>query len=284
MPKEYPGNSLQRLQQTATDILAIIDNICRKNDIEYIIVAGTCLGAVRHGGFIPWDDDIDVAMPYDQWLRFMEIAPKELPQGYSLHHPLNTPGFSGLWAKVYKDNTRYIASTIAQAGCEQGIFVDVFPYINLNADPKRAKEQRNKAIMCQRKLYLHYIAHPLIPKGTPFPGLADKACAVLHHTIAKSWTPEKLIEEIKPYLRPETPGDEWINLGSAQVATFKDWWLWPAKEMKFGHLKVMGPANPDPYLRADYGDYMQFPPEEERFCDCPTILDFGDGVNVMEEE
>ena len=79
----YPEDSLQRLQAVDLEIAAAVDKICRENDIDYFIDGGTLLGAVRHGGFIPWDDDIDIGMPKDDFDRFCEIAPALLPKGYS---------------------------------------------------------------------------------------------------------------------------------------------------------------------------------------------------------
>ena len=72
------GTTLRKMQLRILDILVEIDRICRKHDIKYWIDFGSLLGAVRHGGFIPWDDDIDVAMPSEDYQRFLEIAPKEL--------------------------------------------------------------------------------------------------------------------------------------------------------------------------------------------------------------
>lgn len=141
----YPQDSLQRLQAIERDIVAVIDKICRENDIEYFIDGGTCLGAVRHGGFIPWDDDVDLGMPKADYDRFCAIAPEQLPEGYSLHDSRNTRGFSGLWAKVFKDGTRFIDDNSREAGCEQGVFVDIFPYCQLDADPKIAQKQCEKA-------------------------------------------------------------------------------------------------------------------------------------------
>lgn len=89
----YPGDALSRLQEEERGILKVIDELCRKHGLTYFIDAGTTLGAVRHGGFIPWDDDADVGMPYDDFNRFCELAKTELPEGYSLHDWSNTPGY-----------------------------------------------------------------------------------------------------------------------------------------------------------------------------------------------
>ena len=80
--KPYPEGALERLQKEELKILEVIDSICRKHGLTYFIDAGTTLGAVRHGGFIPWDDDADVGMPYEDYKKFCEIAPHELPEGY----------------------------------------------------------------------------------------------------------------------------------------------------------------------------------------------------------
>lgn len=76
----YPADALNRLQETEREVLAVIDKLCRENGIDYFIDGGTLLGAVRHGGFIPWDDDIDIGMPKDDFDRFCEIAPGVAPE------------------------------------------------------------------------------------------------------------------------------------------------------------------------------------------------------------
>ena len=80
MDREYPPGTLARVQQIETNMLEAVDRICRKHGLTYWIDGGTCLGAVRHKGFIPWDDDIDVGMPMDDFLRFEELAKTELPR------------------------------------------------------------------------------------------------------------------------------------------------------------------------------------------------------------
>ncbi len=282
MANSYPDGALEGLQQIATDILAKIDTSCRENDIDYFIVGGTLLGSIRHGGFIPWDDDIDIAMPYDDFIRFVENADKILPEGYSCHTPFNTPGFSTLWAKVYKDGTRYITKPIQQAGCKQGIFVDVFPYIRLSKDEKEARKQIRGLSIAQKKLYLHYIAHPTMPINTRFKGLKQALCGLIHYTIARYWTPERIVKSIQPLIHTKNPGDMWVNTGYADWGSHKDSSLFPTKDLAFGEHTFKAPRVPEHYLEKVYGDYMTPPPLEERNYTLPLILDFGDGKNAME--
>lgn len=279
----FPQDSLERLQGVAKDMLEIVDNICRENDITYAICAGTLLGAVRHKGFIPWDDDIDVEMPLEDYKKFVEIAPKCLPEGYTLHTPLNTEGYCKLWVQIFKDGTTYLEESSVQTGCKQGIFIDIFPYIELDEDEALATKQRNTFIKAQRMLYLHYIAHPVIPKNAKFRGLKDFGCALLHHTIAKSWTTEKMLEKVEPYLKPKHGSDRFVNLGSADVTVFNGSDLYPTHPVQFEDLEVMAPCNPDAILTCGYGDYMQLPPENERFRAPVYSLDFGDGIDVMKD-
>ena len=83
--RRYPGDSLERLQAEMTRMLGVFDRVCRELGLTYFVDSGTALGAARHGGFIPWDDDVDVAMPEADYRRFVAEGASALPGGYSLH-------------------------------------------------------------------------------------------------------------------------------------------------------------------------------------------------------
>ena len=77
----------RRIQLKELEILKVFQDICRRHGLRYFAIGGTCLGAVRHKGFIPWDDDIDVAMPYEDYLEFQRIAETDLPDNYGILSP-----------------------------------------------------------------------------------------------------------------------------------------------------------------------------------------------------
>ena len=88
------GSTLRKMQLRILDILVEIDKVCRKHGIGYWIDFGTLLGAVRHGGFIPWDDDLDIAMTSEDFQKFLEIAPKELPPTLFLQTKSTDPSYN----------------------------------------------------------------------------------------------------------------------------------------------------------------------------------------------
>lgn len=127
------STSLRDLQKALFEMLNIIDSICQENGIKYSLACGTALGAIRHQGFIPWDDDLDIMLLRSEYKKFLEIAPPLLEKkGYTLQRE-----FSKTWpmhySKVRKDNTTYIEDfEIKIQGLHQGIFVDLFPIDNLS--------------------------------------------------------------------------------------------------------------------------------------------------------
>ena len=106
--KEYSQQNLRACQLKQLAILEEIDKICKRHKIEYWLDGGTLLGAVRHGGFIPWDDDIDIGMSLEDEKRFEEIAPKELPDWLYLQTPKSDPGSKEPITKIRDCNSLYI--------------------------------------------------------------------------------------------------------------------------------------------------------------------------------
>lgn len=279
----YPGDSLERLQAAEREIMVAIDKVCRDHGIDYFLDGGSCLGAVRHGGFIPWDDDIDIGMSKKDYERFCEIAPRALPQGYSLHSSTDTPGFSALWVKVFKDDTRFIDDNAHEAGCEQGIFVDVFAYCQLDEDETRAKKQLRTARLAQVKSYLRHFSRPKLSASTPLRPLVMLGCKVVHHTIARFWKQDRLQACFDGAFDTDTPSGTWTEAAYGYYGTFDDNVLFPTRDIEFDGLTLRAPHDADAFLTTIYGKYLELPPETERYTHAPLILDFGDGANVMEQ-
>ncbi|MEA4950693.1 MAG: LicD family protein, partial [Petrimonas sp.] len=119
---------LRKLQQTQLEIFKIIDSICRKHRISYSLYGGTLLGAVRHHGFIPWDDDLDIAMTRANFNQFREAWIEEKIDGYFFQEYENDPGFTRTFSKVRKGGTVFLGHDEVGKNYHHGIFVDIFPF------------------------------------------------------------------------------------------------------------------------------------------------------------
>ena len=121
-------NVLRDLQMIELDILLEVHKICVENNITYWLEGGTLLGAIRHGGFIPWDDDIDIAMDMENYEKFLRIAPSKLPEYLFLQHKSTDPKFPLNIIKVRKNTTIFIEKYEKENGkYHQGIFIDIIP-------------------------------------------------------------------------------------------------------------------------------------------------------------
>lgn len=119
--------NIRQIQLTQLEILTEVDKICRKHDIKYFLVYGTLLGAVRHKGFIPWDDDIDIGMCRKDYDNFLKIANKELDEKYFCQSIYSETNYYLPFAKVRKNKTKYVEASAKHVDINQGVYIDVFP-------------------------------------------------------------------------------------------------------------------------------------------------------------
>ncbi|MGL5150731.1 MAG: LicD family protein [Clostridium sp.] len=118
--------SLKEAQNCMLNILIEVDRICKKHDIEYFLDSGTVLGAIRHKGFIPWDDDLDIGMLREDYNKFIKIVNSELNEGYVLQTPENDNKYELGYVKIRDVNSK-IDSSIEKSSYN-GFFIDIFPY------------------------------------------------------------------------------------------------------------------------------------------------------------
>ena len=122
------GSMLRRQQMRMLEILLEVDKICKKHDIRYWLSSGTLIGAMRHDGFIPWDDDLDIEMMRSDYLRLMEVLPSELPEWLALQNDETDPYYFFYYAKVRDRRSRMLEhNNYDRMWQEQGIYIDIFP-------------------------------------------------------------------------------------------------------------------------------------------------------------
>ncbi len=118
---------LRQLQLAELDILIDVDKVCRKHNLRYYVVGGTLIGAVRHKGFIPWDDDIDISMPRPDFDKLMKIAKDELPEDLFVQTKGTDKGCYFYYAKVRRTGTYFGENKFEHTTLHKGIFIDIFP-------------------------------------------------------------------------------------------------------------------------------------------------------------
>lgn len=278
----YSEEVLRRLQLVELELLVEVRRVCDVLGLTWFIDSGTCLGAVRHGGFIPWDDDIDVALPLDDYRLFCEKAPELLSEEYGLYTHANTRNYPPLWAKVYKKGTRFMDEQMVESGFEQGIFVDVFAYCRLDSRSNIAARQIRSFNLWQKISYLRCVSNVKIPASAPCKPLLRAGCFFAHGFARLMFSPEYIERQVECAIARGDGKGDWVEISYAYIGTFDETEMFPTTLLAFEGEQFPAPRDVDAHLRTFYGDYLQLPPESERVGHTPVILDFGDGVNVME--
>ncbi|GHT31766.1 phosphorylcholine transferase LicD [Bacteroidia bacterium] len=269
--ERFPDNrltgetTLRQAQLVMLRMLRIIDYICRKHRIPYWFCSGTLLGAVRNKGFIPWDDDLDIAMMRDDYERFLKVAQEELPDDLflqtretestydSLSVPCKLRDTQSLFQQDFERNKAY----------HQGIFIDIFPFDKYHKTGVKRRIERGlkklnkflcscydaeigkhehfyKRVLAYFRPVFYYLIsgylkliRPIIRKNA---SLADDACELGHGFDL-------------PWLQFFPPSD-----------------IFPVREVEFEGYSFLVPHNSDHYLRTIFGDdYMTPPPVEKRY-------------------
>lgn len=269
---------LRKLQLTQLEILKKIDVICGENNIRYSLYAGTLLGAVRHGGFIPWDDDLDICMPRTDYNRFLEVWSRIQPEGYVLQTKENTPSCSPSFAKVRKDGTTFWQSGEKPGIYHMGIFVDIFPIDRIpNGTIKRI-------IFYWRWMKYQLYTREYIPaKSSVIVRLVSTIMLRFTSHEERMRYREHLISKLTCYnddTRLKTVGIETVK--SLRVQYPSDMFDRYTK-IKFEDSEFMCMDNWNSCLQYMYGDYMELPAEEDRVQKHqPIIVDFEHNYEELE--
>lgn len=267
---EYRTEDLKRLQETELDIFKEIIRVCDENNLTYFVIAGTALGTIRHNGFIPWDDDIDIGMLRADYDKFIQLAPEKLKTGYTLQHFSTDPNTPAYFAKVRKDHTVFKEKNMRHLDIHHGVFVDIFPFDNVPSDAKA-----HRAYCFRVKFWQHlYLAKSLWSPAASVTDLFTRCYA----TLIRSTLHILLLPVSKAFLYKKTDSAkrQYSNENSGIVTEsyfeFKVSDLLPVQEHAFETITVSIPNNPDAVLRTQYGDYMKLPPENKRVTHTPVEL------------
>lgn len=275
----YDDATLRRLQLVELEVLLSIDAVCKEYGITYFLDSGTALGAKRHGGFIPWDDDIDIGMPRKDYDKFLEVAPAALGDGFTVANPENDDRLAGLFAKVWKNGTKFFTDETLDAGIDQGVFVDVFPYDRVASDAVARNAQLRSCLKWQSLSYLYHSKAINVPhKGLL--GLMERgACRIAHAFLKACSSPKKMRDKFTASAlsaQDDRSSQVLACMNYTGQGFFAEDVLLPPKLLEFEGYDLPAPADIEGYLCTLYGDtWNELPPDEQRRNHAPKILDLG---------
>jgi len=240
------------------EMLIEVDRICKKCGIKYCIVAGTLLGSVRHGGYIPWDDDADVSMLRPEYEKFREACKTELDtERFYFQDYKNTPGYRWGYGKLRRKGTEFVRLNQEHMPYEQGIFIDVFPYDNV-PDNYLLRCIHNFHCFVYRKIFWSAVGRK-----------SEKLILRLIYSILYKIPEKKLYERYEKFIEKSNRKKGKL----IRVLTFptpnrvfgydRRWWEDLSDKVFEGYI-FKGARDYDGYLSFKYGDYMTLPPVEKR--------------------
>ena len=249
---------LRAVQLTELELLCEVDRICRKCGLTYRIVAGTLLGAVRNGGFIPWDDDADVAFLREEYELFRTACETELDtERFYFQDHRNTPGYRWGYGKLRRKGTAFIRLNQEHMQYEQGIFIDLFPY-DYVPDNKLLRQIHCFKCFFYRKAFWAPVGKN-VSNGLP----------KLVYKLLDFIPAAKLYRSFEKFVDASNKREsKWIRILTFPTPTwdhgYKRVWADKTAEYTFEGVKLFGPKEYDDYMSFKFGDYMTLPPESER--------------------
>lgn len=256
------SETLDALHKIHLESLLEVDRICRKHGIRYFIVGGTLLGAVRHGGFIPWDDDLDIGLLREEYERLLHILPSELSDLYFLQTWKNDPGYYLPFAKLRVNNTRFVEHNSRLAPGHKGIFIDIFPYDNAPDSALMRKMHQSLTKMLRVAVLARSAYDP--PKGAVRRGTYRVLRVVAPVLPLRAWM---ALEQCAMRLCRSNSSRDVVSLGGTygyRKECLPRGYFATQIDLAFEGSTVRAPQGFREYLEAIYGDYMTPPPPEKR--------------------
>lgn len=254
---------LRRVQLTQLEIAKEIKRVCEENGISYFLSDGSFLGAVRHQGFIPWDDDMDMAMLREDYEKFCRIAPEKLKKEYCLQTWYTDSNYGLPFGKVMKRNTIYLESKKTRRLQENGFYVDIFPIDYMPEDPKAQAAHWRQLLKIYRTKLMKCGYQPWMDNDKI---LWKKRIGYLYYQLRAMFTTGEKLTRAYDALATSQKEGNWVCLqwGQTDPVPFRTEWVRELGEYTFEGETFPGPREYDAYLTAQYGAYMVFPPAEER--------------------
>ena len=277
--KFYEPEVLHRLQEEILSILDDFIRICEDYHLEYFGIAGTGIGAIRHHGFIPWDDDIDIAMPRKDFEKLIKIVEKKMSDRYLILNAKNDPNYPLMTTRLVKRGTVFVEEVMKDVDCPFGIFLDLYVLDNVADNPVLYQLQSWTAWFWSKLMILRSIPRPTLQQRGLKAGLIWTVCGLVHNgmkllRISPEWLRDCCEAECRRYNKKKTNRMAFLPDTSPYWNVVDKRYYHPLKQLDFEGRRMNFPGNIEEMLTRMYGDYMQLPPEDKRKTHYPYRLEF----------
>lgn len=270
---------LKKVQNYQIEILDEIARICEKNNLKYFIMGGNLIGAIRHKGFIPWDDDLDIAMMREDYDKFLEIASKEIDGKFVVDYIENNPYYYLPFAKVRLKDSIYEEPEQKDYKGFKGIWIDIFPLDNAN---------KEDSLFIRFQAFLKEGIHFINAIKADVTSEKNSTFKKFIKFIFKPISIKKLVHIQQKIMKwnknPDAPYciSFGAKYGMRKQTMLKTVFL-PTTKLEYECKMYEAPGDYEFYLKRVYGDYMKLPPEEKRITHNPRRIRFP-GENELKPE
>lgn len=272
---KYNEDELKIIQKCQVVMLKRIAEVCDKHNLDYFLIYGTALGAIRHKGFIPWDDDIDIALLQKDYEKFLEIAQDELGDQYFVQTFETDPNYPMVIGKVRINGVDFVEDYLKNIDMNHGLFIDVFPFFN-HPDDDKERELYLKEIRKVRKLYFL--------KSNPYTNKEEiPFFKYLLKQTFKYFTSKILLAPFsrkKLYEKYMKLCNKYSDIQTNHVGVFSEKYsstideMFPPRKVEFEGYEFKTFNKLEENMERIYGDYMKLPPEDKRTNHKPYYVNF----------
>ena len=271
---------LKMLQKIQIELIAEVDRICKKCGIKYNMVGGTMLGAIRHQGYIPWDDDADIGFLREEYEKFREACKTELDNKYYMQDFRDTPGYRWGYGKLRKKGTLFLRLNQGHMPFEKGISIDLMPFDNVP----------DNGILRWIHFGLCFVFRKVFWSEAGRISEKNKYKRFLYVILSK--IPERMIKKYFVYFialcrKKKTKLVRILTFPTPKgkgLFGYKREWYDELLLYKFDRFSLPGAKDYDGYLRVKYGDYMKLPPESKRKVHPVSEISFGEDEELAHYE